>query len=175
VDAFPTQVEIGYASTDDCPILFYEIRMNGLVLSSMTREPTIKAYLLKPSTKYTFTVRARDLAGHVSVFSDPLVVTTPPADPNDHTAPTAPPGLYDNGVFGDGEVWVFWSDSTDNVTPSERIRYDVFLNGVYDGSAIELKRHITYLTLGQINTLEFRAVDEAGNVSAASTLVYDLR
>ncbi len=172
----PTHVELNWSATDDDPTLRYDVYRDGQRIIQQTAATSGFAYVLQPETAYTFTVQARDSAGHWSAMSAPLVVTTPAADPNDHEPPTTPPGLHDNGgPFQDGEVWFFWNDSTDNVTPSDLIRYDVYLNGVYDGSLINFRRHITYLTLGMVNTVEFYAVDEAGNVSAPAVLTYDLR
>jgi hypothetical protein len=39
---------------------------------------------------YMFTEQARDIAGNLLPMSDPVVVTTAPPYPNDHTPPTAP-------------------------------------------------------------------------------------
>jgi hypothetical protein len=131
---------------------------------------------LSPDTSYTFTVRARDLAGNWSALSAPLEVTTPPADPDDHEPPTIPANLWGGVIDGATEAMVFWSHSTDNVTPQEHIRYELYLNGQFDGATIDPYPHqfTMYLTPGIVNTIEVYAVDEAGNRSAAATMTIDL-
>jgi hypothetical protein len=133
---------------------------------------------LSPSTAYSFTVRARDSAGNWSEMSDPFVVTTDAADPNDHEAPTTPPGFWGDIVDHSAlEAMFAFGDSTDNVTPSEHIRYLLYLNGVLDGATVDPYRHqfSVYLNAGVVNTLELFAVDEAGNRSVPATMTFDLR
>jgi chitin-binding protein len=122
-------------------------------------------------------VRARDSAGNWSELSDPLAVTTLAADPNDHEAPTAPPGLNGGVIDGATESLVTFGNSQDNVTAPEHIRYYVYLNGVFDGATVDPYPHqfTNYLTLGIVNTIEVYAVDEAGNRSAPATMTIDLR
>jgi len=66
---------------------------------------------LSPSTTDTFRVRARDTAGNLSDLSDPIVVTTPAADPKDHEPPIDAAGLLGRGDGrrhgGDGLLWKF--------------------------------------------------------------------
>ena len=68
-------------------------------------------------------------------------------------------------------------DSTDNVSPSEHIRYFLYLNGQFDGATVDPYRHqfSIYLTVGIVNTIEVSAVDEAGNRSAPATMTIDMR
>ena len=65
----------------------------------------------------------------------------------------------------------------DKVTPQEHIRYDLYLNGQFDGATVDPYPHqfTMYLTLGIVNTIEVYAVDEAGNRSAPATMTIDLR
>ena len=97
-------------------------------------------------------------------MSNPLVVTTPPADPNDHEPPTMPPGFSGGIIDGATEAMVFWGNSTDNVTAQEHIGYYLYLNGQFDGATIyPYRRQFSmYLTPGIVNTIEVYAVDEAG-------------
>jgi hypothetical protein len=105
-----------------------------------------------------------------------VTVTTPPSDPNDKAAPSTPPNFGDNGMlFADGELWLFWGDSTDNVTAPEYIRYDLYVNGAHVDSTMGFNRFILYLELGKVSTVALYAVDEAGNRSVAATRTYDLR
>jgi hypothetical protein len=103
-------------------------------------------------------------------------VTTRPINTSDTTAPTTPANLRTNGmVFQDGEIWLFWDQSTDNLDPHSVLRYDVYLNGVLDHSLAGQGRTILYGTVGIVNTLEVVAVDTAGNESSPATIVIDLR
>jgi chitinase len=149
--------------------------MGGTKVFFQTRETSGTAYLLKPNTTYTFTTMARDAGGNWSPASAPVTVTTLPSDPNDVTPPSAPVFNGQTGLLDATELWVFWDDSTDNVTPQNFIRYDLYLNGVFEGTAIDFNRLIVYLTPGIVNTLKLYATDEAGNRSLASTLTFDLR
>jgi chitodextrinase len=172
----PGHVTLAWSATDAAPFLRYSIYRDGAPVYLQIAETAKHIVLLQPNTTYTFTVKARDAAGNWSALSDPLTVTTPPSDPNDSQPPTTPLNFRDNGMlFQDGELWLFWEDSTDNVTPSEFLRYELYLNGQWEDSTVGFNRFILYLTLGTLNALDLYAIDEAGNRSIAATLVYDLR
>jgi chitodextrinase len=173
----PTHVDLAWSYSDNDPSPRFDIYVNGQLWQGQVAGTTMRIVFLSPNTAYTFTVRARDSAGNWSDMSDPLGVTTPAADPNDHEPPTMPPGLWGGIIDGANEAMVFWGNSTDNVTAQEHIRYDLFLNGKFDGATIyPYRRQFSmYLTLGIVNTIEVSAVDEAGNRSAPATLTIDLR
>ena len=151
--------------------------VNGQLWHGQVAGTAKRIVFLSPDTTYSFTVRARDSAGNWSEISDPFVVTTPAADPNDDAPPTTPPGFWGDIIDGANEAMFFWGDSTDNVTPSEHIGYFLYLNGVLDGATIDPYRHqfTMYLTPGIVNTIEVYAVDEAGNRSAPATMTIDMR
>jgi hypothetical protein len=119
------------------------------------------------ATTYTFTVRARDVDGNSSPVSDPVFVTTDPADPNDHTPPTAPTGVAadSNG----GHMIVRWNPSVDDLAPPAFIRYDVYVNG-------ELRATVIGTTTAEVeadfggNDIAVIAVDTADNESAPGTV-----
>jgi hypothetical protein len=109
-------------------------------------------------------------------LSEPLTLTTPAANPNDHEAPTMPPNFWGGVIDGATEAMVFWSNSADNITSPEHIRYYLYVNGQFDGATVDPYPHqFSILTLGMVNTIEVYAVDEAGNRSTAATLTIDLR
>ena len=103
LDVGPTHATLTWSSTDDGPIIWYTISIDGepvSTLNSQTATFTCAAVLVPTScvplnqdTTYTFTVRARDVDGNLSPVSDPVFVTTDPADPNDHTPPTQPTNI----------------------------------------------------------------------------------
>jgi chitodextrinase len=137
LDVGPTHASLSWSSTDDGPIIWYTIFVDGeqvITLNSRTATFTCAAVLvptgcvpLDQETTYAFTVRARDVDGNNSPMSDPVLVTTDPADPNDHTPPTQPMNVtaQENGGF----LVVDWEPSTDELTPQSLIRYDVYVNG----------------------------------------------
>jgi chitodextrinase len=173
----PTHVDLAWSYSDTDPSPRFDIYVDGQLRHRMVAGRTMRIVLLAPSTTYTFTVRARDSAGNWSDMSNPLVVTTPAADPNDHEPPTMPPSLWGGIIDGATEAMVFWENSADNVTPQEHIGYFLFVNGQFDGATIyPYRRQFTmYLTPGIVNTIEVYAVDEAGNRSAPATMTIDMR
>ena len=173
----PTHVDLAWSYADNDPSPRFDIFVNGELWHFQVAGRAKRIVFLSPGTTYSFTVRARDSAGNWSEMSNPLVVPTPPADPNDHDPPSMPPSLWGGIIDGATEAMVFWGDSTDSVTPQEHIRYDLYLNGVFDGATIyPYPRQFTmYLTPGIVNTIEVFAVDEAGNRSAPATMTIDMR
>ena len=83
---------------------------------------------LQPETTNTFSVEARDSAGF-RVQSDPLTVTTA-ARINDVTPPTAP--AVPEFSAQDGETWLRWPLSADDITPQDLIVYCIYVNDVLD-------------------------------------------
>ena len=173
----PTHVDLAWSYADNDPSPRFDIYVNDQLWHGQVAGTAKRIVFLSPDTTYTFTVRARDSAGNWSEMSDPFVVTTPAADPNDHEPPTMPPGFWGGIIDGATEAMVFWGNSTDNVTPQEHIGYYLYLNGQFDGATIDpYPRQFTmYLTLGIVNTIEVFAVDEAGNRSAPATMTIDMR
>jgi hypothetical protein len=111
--------------TDDGPYIWYTTFIDGQAVSTLnsrTKTFTCAAVQvptgcvpLDQATTYTFTVRARDVDGNNSSMSDPVLVTTDPADPNDVLPPTQPGNVtaQDDGGF----VIVDWDASTDDLAP----------------------------------------------------------
>ena len=173
----PTHVDLAWSYADSDPSPRFDIYVNGQLWYGQVAGTSKRIVFLNPSTTYTFRVRARDSAGNWSDLSDPFAVTTPAADATDDEPPTMPPGFWGGVIDGATEAMVFWGNSQDNVTSQEHIRYDLYLNGQFDGATINPYPHqfTMYLTLGIVNTIEVYAVDEAGNRSAPATMTIDLR
>jgi hypothetical protein len=94
-----------------------------------------------------------------------VTATTKPS--TDTAGPTAPGNLY---VFDFGcETWLFWERSVDDVDAQSAIRYEVRVNGVFDGAQNNIDRWITYGTQAT-NTYSVRAIDSAGNRSPTSDI-----
>jgi hypothetical protein len=119
---------------------------------------------LDQETTYTFTVRARDIDGNLSSFSDPVIVTTDPADPNDHTPPTQPMNV--TAEADGGHIIVRWDPSTDDLAPQTFIRYDVYVNGELRAVVVGQASAEVEGDLG-INNISVIAVDTADNESSA--------
>jgi chitodextrinase len=170
-DIGPTHVSLAWSSVEDGPNVWFNVSMNGSPVLNVSRDTSANFGPLEPQTTYTFTVQARDFGGNLSPVSDPVSVTTEAVDANDTTPPTTPGNFTDNGMsFGDGETWLFWQQSTDNVDPQFAIRYDVYVNGVLDHSLMGWGSTVVYANAGVENTFQVIAVDSAGNQSAPATL-----
>lgn len=77
------------ASTDDRGVLSYDIHQGGTKVHSVGGGQTATVVTgLRPGTRYSFTVRARDAADNVSPPGAPLRLTTPGRDAAPAAAPT---------------------------------------------------------------------------------------
>ena len=173
----PTHVDLAWTYADDDPSPRFDIYVNGDLWHLQVAGTSKRIVFLTPSVTYTFTMRARDSAGNWSATSEPFVVSTPPADPNDHDGPSMPPALSGGIIDGANEAMVTFGNSLDNVTPQQHIGYHLILNGVFDGATIDPYPHrfSMYLTVGIVNVIEVFAIDEAGNRSAPATMTIDMR
>ena len=172
----PTRVSLAWtASIDDGPYVYYQVYVNGSAYLYVPGNTSADVTGLAPSTRYVFTVVAGDTWGNPSPLSNAVTVTTPAGDPNDTTPPTAPTNLWANDG-GCGEVWLFWTQSTDNVDPQSEIRYDVYINGTLEPTATMFGsgQTIFYVTADGHYTFEVVAVDAAGNASAPAITSADL-
>jgi hypothetical protein len=170
----PTHISLSWtAPANGAPPFRYWIYRDGAQYMTWYQTNSITFYVT-PGTTHTYTVQARTGTGVFSAHSNSVTVTTPQPDPNDHTPPTTPTNLGESH-FGDAEFWLSWSESTDNVTPQDFIRYDVYVNGALSDVQVGIgARSINYGNFGESNTVEVIAVDEAGNESAPATLTFDL-
>jgi hypothetical protein len=156
---------------DDGPHLSTQNYLNGTFHFGVARGITNATLrFLRPDTTYSLTARAIDFGYNVGPFSDPIALTTAPANPNDHTPPNTPAGVSAYG-FGDGstEMQIQWAQSSDDFNAQSNLRYDVYLNGVLEdvrfGSSGPV---IAYGQFGE-NTIEVFASDTSGNRSEPAT------
>jgi hypothetical protein len=130
---------------------------------------------LDEGTTYTYQVQSRDPHGNWSPLSNGLTVTTPVGDPGDVTAPTIPTGLWaDQSGDGSGEFSLRWAQSSDDFTPQSRIRYSVFVDGVF--SDLQIGRggpSINYVD-GEESLVQVFAEDEVGNQSDPAAITVRL-
>ena len=171
----PTHISLSWTTpANAAPPFRYWIYRDGVAIITAHQTNSITFYILAPGTTHTYTVQARTGTGVFSAHSNAVTVTTPQPDPNDHTPPSTPTNLGEND-FGDAEFWLSWTESTDNVTPQDFIRYDVYVNGELSDVQVGTgARSINYGNFGESNTVEVIAVDEAGNESAPATLTFFL-
>src|SRR5687767_1099389 len=129
---------------------------------------TVVRYL-EPDTTYAVQIRTIDIGGNPSPISDPVAVTTPPANPNDTTPPTVPSPVWADS-WGDLEMSLTWGQSTDDFDTQANIRYDVYVNGRFEDVVFGSGGpRVIYGTGFGENVIEVFATDTAGNTSEAGT------
>jgi hypothetical protein len=168
----PSQVSLTWTrSTDDlATFVGYRILANGAPVTEHVNwygERSVVLRHLTPATSYTFTVQAHDFSGNTAT-SNAVTLTTEAT--SDVTKPSAPTNVRIVEDQGCGEVWVGWTQSTDDTDPQYAIEYEIYVNGVLSplpvGGGID--RDFVYATAQGENTFIVKAVDRAGNTSEAS-------
>ena len=160
-------------AADDGPYHYsYELWINGSLLyrSNYPRDvtSTVLRYL-QPATAYSVQIRTIDFGGNPSPISAPVTLTTLPANPNDTTPPTVPANVSAYS-FGDLEMSLSWTQSTDDFDAQANIRYDVYVNGRFEDVVFGSGGpRVIYGTDFGHNLIEVFATDTAGNTSAAGT------
>ncbi|WP_371657761.1 fibronectin type III domain-containing protein [Streptomyces sp. NBC_00280] len=93
------------ASTDEQGVVSYDIHQGGSRIHTVGGERTTAVVTgLRPGTRYTFTVRARDAADNVSPTGDPVRLTTAPG--TDDGRATAPTGFRTTAHRADGAYYL---------------------------------------------------------------------
>lgn len=150
----------------------YSIFVNGALATSVNwinhRDASLRH--LVPGSAYTIRVTARDASGNTA-DSNVVTVNTPPS--NDTVPPSAPTNLHIESDQGCAELWLAWTQSTDNVDPQSSLEYEVYVNGVLSPLAVDtgVGRSFVYGTNFGLNSFVVKAVDRSGNTSAASNTV----
>ncbi|GAA1915808.1 spherulation-specific family 4 protein [Streptantibioticus ferralitis] len=167
--ATATTATLRWASAPTTGAVGYDVYANNVKIGSLRNSsPSAEQFTatgLTPATRYTFTVRSRDMAGTQSSASPGTTVTTRSPD---GVAPTAPRGLADSDLKATSTT-LSWAASTP--TPSAALAsYDVSENGTH---LLTLAPSTTRITLGGLNpakTYSFTvtATDTTGAASAAS-------
>jgi len=161
------------ASTDNAGgsgVAGYDVYRGTTLIGSPTTT-SFTATGLSPDTAYSFTVRAKDVAGNVSAASSAASATTlPGTTPTDTVAPSVPTGLA-AGTTTTTSIALSWNASTDNAGGSGVAGYDVYRGTTLIGSPTTTSFTATGLSPDTAYSFTVRAKDVAGNVSASSAAV----
>jgi len=150
-----------FASTDNFGVIGYELFYGNFDLGTFT-DTVLSLIGFKPGTPYTFTVKARDAAGNLSVASNATTVLL--AVPPDTTPPTAPTNVTTVSVTSSSAA-LRWTASTDDVGV---VVYQVLVNGSVVATVTSASASVTGLSSGTTYSVAVRALDAAGNTSPAS-------
>ena len=150
------------ASADIGGILLYKIYQDGDSINT-AKGLSFNVSGLKPSTSYKYSVKAEDIFGNISLYSDTLKVTT---EAIDTIPPSTPTGLTYTALTEVSFV-LSWIKSTDKAGINE---YLVFKDGTPYGTvnAPDTVMPIPFLNPGTTYTMTVQAKDVVGNVSALS-------
>ena len=149
-------------ATDNVAVTGYDVYKDAVLLASTT-STTYAVTGLVASTAYSFTVKAKDAAGNVSVASNAVAVTTLTPDT---TAPTAPTVTASGTTATSTNL--SWTGATDNVAVTG---YDVYQGATLKASVTTTSYAVTGLTASTAYTFSVKGKDAAGNVSVASNTV----
>src|SRR6266511_2092055 len=154
------------ASTDNVGVTGYDVFRGSTKVATATGTSFTDTGL-SASTTYTYTVKARDVAGNVSAASNQVSATTQSGGGGDTTPPSAPTNLQVTGTTS-SSVSLAWTASTDNVGVTG---YDVFRGSTKVATATGTSFTDTGLNASTTYTYTVKARDAAGNLSAASNQV----
>ncbi|WP_407945738.1 GH32 C-terminal domain-containing protein [Paenibacillus puerhi] len=150
------------ASTDNVGVTGYNIYRGGTKIGTSAATSYTDSGL-NASTAYTYTVKAVDAAGNESAASNSLSVTTN-AGAADTQAPSAPTNLASSSKTSTS-VSLTWTASTDNVGVTG---YNIYRGGTKIGTSAATGYTDSGLNASTAYTYTVKAVDAAGNESAAS-------
>ncbi len=152
-------------ATDNIAVTGYNIYQGVTQIGTTTTAITFTVTGLNASTTYSFTIKAKDGAGNLSVSSNIVNVITQAPD----TIPPTAPILVAIGSNANATT-LSWSGSTDNIAVTG---YDVYQGAILLGSTIAAITTINVTGLLPLSTYSFtvRAKDAAGNISVPSNTV----
>jgi Fibronectin type III domain. len=177
----PSQVRLSWnESTDNIPLncCSYIFFMNGVRLTqhiNWAAAPTgfnaVVIRHLTPGSTNTFRVDAIDYTGNTAMSNPSTATTETSTDTVPPSIPTNVRLLRDNGC---AEVWLGWTQSTDDVDPQFSIEYEIYVNGVLSPLPVSagVSEDFVYGTGFPDNTFTVKAVDRTGNTSEASAPLF---
>ncbi|MFD8934504.1 fibronectin type III domain-containing protein [Streptomyces sp. NPDC059578] len=124
---------------------------------------------LKPSSSYSFTVRARDDRGTLSPESRAATATTPKVTKADKKPPTVP-GALAGRAQGSRSALLTWKKSTDD---QGVVSYDIYQSGtkIHSAGPRDTRTVVTGLRPGTAYVFTVKARDAADNSSQESRTV----
>ncbi|HJP93776.1 MAG TPA: fibronectin type III domain-containing protein [Pyrinomonadaceae bacterium] len=176
----PSEIQLTWTqSTDDVPnnCCNYTFDMNGNPLTqninwAYAPSGKLSAIIrhLTPGTDYSFRVSVSDWSGGGNV-ADSNIVDAVTDSSTDTTPPTVPTNLHLVRDGGCGEVWIGWTEATDNKDDSAYIEYEIYVNGALSPLPVSAGVDVdfVYATAFGDNIFTVKAVDRSGNSSAASS------
>lgn len=179
----PSQVQLTWTkSTDNVAnnCCSYGINVNGVRITQFinwipsTSANTLSAVIrhLTPATAYSFSVSVSDWsAGNNTTTSNTVSATTQPT--SDTTPPLAPTNLQLVKDQSCGEVWLGWTQTTDNADSQDEIEYEIYVNDILSPLPVSagIDVDFVYANAHGDNTFYVRAVDRSGNSSAPSKAI----
>jgi fibronectin type 3 domain-containing protein len=172
----PSQVQLTWTeAVDSNYCCTYGVNLNGSRITqniSWVGAPAGKLSAvirhIQPGSANTFSISAMDYAGGPPANSNVVNIVTPPS--NDTLPPSAPTNLRLVQHDGCAEVWIGWTEATDNVDPQGFIEYEIYVNGVISPMPVSsgIDVDFVYGTASGENIFTVKAVDRSGNSSSAS-------
>jgi hypothetical protein len=174
----PSQVQLtwtespDYGTTLNC--CYYGINVNGARISQHINwaaapagSQSVILRHLSRSTTYQFSITAFEYTGNSST-SNTVTATTHAS--NDFTPPAPPSGLHLVKDDSCGEVWLGWTQTTDDTDPKSLIEYEIWVNGVLSPLPVSggIDIDFVYANAHGDNYFQIKAVDRAGNTSSPS-------
>lgn len=148
------------ASTDNVAVTGYDV-YQGTTLKATVTTTSYAVTGLTPGTAYSFSVKAKDAAGNLSLASNVVDVTTL----SDTTVPTTVV-LSASGTTA-ASTNLSWTAATDNVGVTG---YEVYQGATLKATVTTLTYAVTGLTAGTAYSFIVKAKDAAGNTSTSNTV-----
>lgn len=156
-------------STDNVGVKEYQVLRDGKVVGTVPGT-TFTDVKLSANTEYTYTVKAVDAAGNVSLESEAIIAKTGNKVP-DTEAPTQPKGLHSMGQTS-SSIDLMWGPSEDNIAVDHYVVYRETSNGQIKVVGTSNTTSFMDKNLQSNTTYKYTvtAVDTAGNESIKSDI-----
>lgn len=171
----PSEVQLTWTlATDTIPnnCCNYGINMNGAPITqniNWLSQTSASIRHLQPGSAYSFSVTASEWSGGNSATSNVVNTATPPS--TDTIPPTVPTNVHLVRDDSCAEIWLGWTQSSDNKDSQSNIEYEIYVNGVLSPLPVSsgVDFDFVYGTAFGDNYFTIKAVDKSGNSSAPST------
>jgi Fibronectin type III domain. len=150
------------ASYDNVKVKSYEVYRDGDKVGKMS-STSYKLKQLIPGKSYVISVRAFDMSGNISGFSNSIKITTT----KDLEAPSTPTGLKVKSVKGTS-VALTWNESEDDIKVKG---YRIYCNGLMIATSTKAGRTVKVSKDLIIGIFQVKAYDLVENLSASSNKV----